>query len=87
MFAYSEDAKRRLQMLTRRACTRQSCLVGGPSQNSIWPQILADVLDVMVEVAAASEATWLRAAICELTGIGVFSSLSLARTLSPNARR
>jgi autoinducer 2 (AI-2) kinase len=66
--------------------------VGGPSQGAVWPQILADVLDVSVEVPAVSEATCVGAAICALTGIGVFSSLaegavanvSVARTFSPD---
>jgi autoinducer-2 kinase len=65
---------------------------GGPSRSSLWPQILADVLGLPVEVPAESEATCLGAAIAALVGAGVFPSLAegaaqtvhLQRTFEPS---
>ncbi|MCA1646620.1 MAG: autoinducer-2 kinase [Chloroflexi bacterium] len=51
------------------------CFVGGPSRGPLWPQILADVLDLEVDVPAVAETTCLGAAMCALVGAGVFASL------------
>ncbi|MBA3416161.1 MAG: autoinducer-2 kinase [Chloroflexia bacterium] len=54
------------------------CFVGGPSRSSLWPQILADVLEVEVEVPPILEATALGAALCALVGAGVYADLPTA---------
>jgi autoinducer 2 (AI-2) kinase len=58
---------------------------GGAAKSSLWPQILADVLEINVEVPVVKEATALGAAIMAGKGIGVYSSVkeaakSLAKT-------
>ncbi len=48
---------------------------GGAASGNLWPQILADVLGVPVEVPPVSEATSLGAALCSLVGAGVYADL------------
>ena len=50
-------------------------LSGGVSRGGFFPQLLADVLDRPVEVAAAHEATALGAALCAGVGAGLFADL------------
>lgn len=68
---------------------------GGASRGRLWPQILADVFDLPVYVPEVREATSLGAALCALTGIREYGSLTEAasalvhwsRTVEPDARR
>jgi autoinducer-2 kinase len=66
---------------------------GGAAKGTLWPQILADVLDVPVRIPAVKESSALGAAICAGVGVGVYSSLAdapqLARleaTVEPDVR-
>ncbi len=49
--------------------------VGGPSRGKLWPQILADVLGIPVEVPPVPEATCRGAALCALVGAGAYQNL------------
>ncbi len=62
--------------------------VGGPSRGRLWPQILADVLGIPVDVPPVREATSLGAALCALVGAGVFADLpeAVAATSKDAAR-
>jgi autoinducer 2 (AI-2) kinase len=51
---------------------------GGPSRGTLWPQVLADVLGIPVEVPPILEATSLGAALCAFVGAGVFANLEEA---------
>ena len=65
---------------------------GGASKSSLWPQILANVLGVPVEVPVVKEATALGAAILAGKGIGIYPDIKEAarrlvkieKTFSPN---
>ena len=67
---------------------------GGASRGRLWPQILADVFDLPVQVPEVKEATSLGAALCALVGLGEYGSLAEAapalvgwqRTVEPNPR-
>jgi len=67
---------------------------GGAAKSNLWPQILADVLDLPVEVPVVKEATALGAAIMAGKGIGLYSSVKEAartlvkteRTFTPNKK-
>ena len=48
---------------------------GGASKSDLWPQILADVLGIPVEVPVVKEATALGAAIMAGIGVGIFSNI------------
>ncbi|MDR1837118.1 MAG: autoinducer-2 kinase [Treponema sp.] len=55
---------------------------GGAAKSALWPQILADVLGVPVEVPVVKEATALGAAIMAGKGIGLYAGVEEAvRTL------
>jgi len=54
---------------------------GGASKGSLWPRILADVLDVPVRIPHVKESTALGAAVCAGVGAGVYSSLADAAHL------
>jgi autoinducer 2 (AI-2) kinase len=54
---------------------------GGASKGRLWPQILADVLDVPVRIPHVKESTALGAAVCAGVGAGVYSSLADAARL------
>ncbi|MDF3040325.1 MAG: hypothetical protein K0Q71_3031 [Thermomicrobiales bacterium] len=62
--------------------------VGGPSRGKLWPQVLADVLGIPVDVPPVREATSFGAALCALVGAGVFASLpeAVAATSKESAR-
>ncbi len=68
---------------------------GGASRGRLWPQILADVFDLPVQVPEVKEATSLGAALCALVGLGEYGSLAEAapalvrwqRTVEPDPRR
>jgi autoinducer 2 (AI-2) kinase len=51
---------------------------GGASKSSLWPQILADVLGIPVEVPAVKEATALGAALLAGKGIGLYQDIKAA---------
>ncbi len=53
-------------------------LTGGMTRSRFWPQLLADVLGVPLQVAAVPESTALGAAICAAVGAGVYGSLAEA---------
>jgi autoinducer 2 (AI-2) kinase len=65
---------------------------GGASKSALWPQILADVLGIPVEVPAVKEATALGAAILAGKGIGLYpdvrdavrSLVKIEKQFSPN---
>jgi autoinducer 2 (AI-2) kinase len=65
---------------------------GGAAKSALWPQILADVLGIPVEVPVVKEATALGAAIMAGRGIGIYPDVRSAarslvkteRTFSPN---
>ncbi|MBI1916988.1 MAG: autoinducer-2 kinase [Planctomycetes bacterium] len=65
---------------------------GGASRGRLWPQIMADVFDLPVQVPEVKEATSLGAALCALVGLGEYASLAEAaaalvrwhRTVEPN---
>jgi len=65
---------------------------GGASKSELWPQILADMLGIPVEVPVVKEATALGAAIMAGKGIGLYGSVKEAartlvkieKTFSPN---
>jgi autoinducer 2 (AI-2) kinase len=65
---------------------------GGASKSVLWPQILADVLGILVEVPAVKEATALGAAIMAGKGIGLYTDIKesarklakIERVFSPN---
>ena len=48
---------------------------GGAAKSSLWPQILADVLGIPVDVPVVKEATALGAAIMAGKGIGLYKSI------------
>lgn len=51
-------------------------LAGGMSQSDVWAQILADVLNLKVHLAATPESTGLGAAICAGAGAGMYADLT-----------
>jgi autoinducer 2 (AI-2) kinase len=66
---------------------------GGAAKGRLWPQIVADVLDVAVKVPVVKESTALGAAMCAGVGVGLYDSLAEAaarivrfeRTVEPQA--
>src|SRR5262249_50439149 len=67
---------------------------GGASRGRLWPQIVADVFALPVQVPEVKEATSLGAALCALVGLGEYASLAEAAaalvrwqcTVEPNPR-
>jgi len=65
---------------------------GGGSKGKVWPQVLADVLGVEVEIPVVKESTSLGCAVCAGTGTGWYGGLGSGskelsrteRTLSPD---
>jgi len=65
---------------------------GGAAKSALWPQILADVLGIPVDVPVVKEATALGAAIMAGKGIGLYASVKdaartlvkIEKTFSPN---
>jgi autoinducer-2 kinase len=55
---------------------------GGASKGTLWPRILADVLNVPVHVPHVTESTALGAAVCAGVGAGIYSSLADAARLA-----
>jgi len=51
---------------------------GGASKGFLWPQILADVLNVRVQIPVVKESTALGAAIFALIGLGIYKNLASA---------
>ena len=49
---------------------------GGAAKGKLWPQIIADVLGLPVNVPAVTESSALGAALCAGRGAGVYSSLT-----------
>jgi sugar (pentulose or hexulose) kinase/phosphoglycerate dehydrogenase-like enzyme/ribulose-5-phosphate 4-epimerase/fuculose-1-phosphate aldolase/putative sterol carrier protein len=60
---------------------------GGLSRSALWTQLLADVLDAPLRVAASPETSAFGAALCAAVGAGVFPDLeSAARALARPGR-
>jgi autoinducer 2 (AI-2) kinase len=67
---------------------------GGAAKSALWPQILADVLGIPVDVPVVKEATALGAAIMAGKGIGLYASakdaarslVKIEKTFSPNEK-
>jgi autoinducer 2 (AI-2) kinase len=55
---------------------------GGAAKGTLWPRILADVLDLPVRIPTVKESSALGAAACAGVGIGVYSSLADAARLA-----
>jgi autoinducer 2 (AI-2) kinase len=51
---------------------------GGVAKSNLWPQILADILQMKIKVPVVKEGAALGAAMCAAVGIGVYSNLSEA---------
>ena len=49
---------------------------GGAAKGTLWPQIIADVLGLPVQVPAVTESSALGAALCAGKGAGLYSSLT-----------
>jgi autoinducer 2 (AI-2) kinase len=50
-------------------------MFGGGAQSKLWPQIVADVLQVPVRIPVVKEATAFGAALCAGVGAGIYESL------------
>jgi autoinducer 2 (AI-2) kinase len=82
-----------IESLTGRAY-RGIVFTSGAAKGSLWPQIVADVLDVEVRVPAVVESTALGAALYAAIGVGLYASLPevvdrvvrFDRTLVPDER-
>ncbi len=66
---------------------------GGSAKGQLWPQIIADTLNVNVIVPAITESSALGAAVCAGVGAGFYSSLldvpfdrAVHKSLTPNPR-
>lgn len=67
-------------------------LTGGAAKGRLWPQIIADALNVPVEIPVVKESTSLGAAICAGVGAGLFADagetgarlLEIERTYEPD---
>jgi autoinducer 2 (AI-2) kinase len=77
------------QVLSVAGCRPSTLLLGGGmTRGALWTQIVSDVLELPVEVAAAAEASALGAAICAGVGAGVYPSLEEgSRLLHGEVRR
>ena len=69
-----------LQLVESAAGKRPKKIIfaGGAAKSKLWPQILADVLGIPVEVPIVKEATALGAAIMAGKGIGLYNSIKEA---------
>lgn len=63
-----------IESLTR-SKTEEITFVGGASKGQLWPQILADILGVRVNIPEIKESTALGAAICAGVGAGFYTDL------------
>ena len=62
-------------------------LIGGGAKGALWPQILADIWGVPVDVALhCEEATSMGAAVCAGVGIGLFDSFAAVDSLHHETR-
>ncbi len=61
--------------------------LGGASYSPLWSQMLADILNIPVEVPDVKEVTCLGAALCAWTGLGEFNSLEEAASLTVKPAR
>jgi len=72
---------------------RDLLLTGGAAKGALWPQVVADVIGLPVEVPIVKESTALGAAICAGVGAGIYrdlaeaagSLLRIERTFEPAA--
>ncbi|GMO22809.1 MAG: autoinducer-2 kinase [Termitinemataceae bacterium] len=56
-------------------CPTKIVFAGGAAKSNLWPQILADVLQITVQVPVVKEATALGAAIIAGKGIGLYNDI------------
>ncbi len=57
---------------------------GGAAKGTLWPQIIADVLGLPVQVPAVTESSALGAALCAGRGVGIYGGLT---DLEPELRK
>lgn len=60
---------------------------GGSAQGQLWPQIIADTMNIPVKIPTVKETTALGAAILAAIGVGTFSSLDEARQMASGIER
>ncbi len=91
VFAHQTHLERLLRFRDRPHCVRAS---GGAARSDVWMQILADALQMPVEVPAGSELGALGAAICAAVAVGIYpdypaacaAMVRIARTFAPDPR-
>ncbi len=66
--------QRIIESLTRRKA-KEIVFCGGAAKGFLWPQIMADVFGVTVQVPVVKEATALGAAICAGVGAGLYDNV------------
>lgn len=59
---------------------KEIVLTGGAAKGTLWPEILADTLDLPVRIPAVKESTALGAALCAGVGAGIYLDLESAAT-------
>jgi len=64
----------------------EAVFTGGAAKGQLWPQIMADVLNLPVHVPAVTESSARGAALAAGVGVGMFSSLSDAPGLRTRTR-
>lgn len=92
VFAHQTHLERLLRFRDRPHCIRAS---GGATRSDVWMQIVADALQLPVEIPAGSELGTLGAAICAAVAVGVYpdfpaacaAMVRIARTFAPDPRR
>jgi autoinducer 2 (AI-2) kinase len=58
------------------ASVTELTFTGGAAKGALWPQVIADVLGLPVQVPAVTESSALGAALCAGRGAGLYSSLT-----------
>lgn len=76
-----------LQALKAQVPIGKLILIGGGAKETVWPQILADIWDMPIEVAFhCEEATSMGAAMCAGVGIGLYESFRKAPVVQTEMR-
>ena len=89
VFAHQTHLERLFKFRDRPHCIRAS---GGATRSDVWMQILADALQLQVEVPDGSELGALGAAICAAVAVGIYpdypaacgAMVRIVRTYTPN---
>ncbi|HPM82301.1 MAG TPA: FGGY-family carbohydrate kinase [Candidatus Anammoximicrobium sp.] len=92
VFAHQTHLERLLKFRDQPHCIRAS---GGATRSDVWMQILADALQIPVEIPDGSELGALGAAICAAVAVGVHpdypaacaAMVRIARSFAPDSRR